>query len=340
MAKAVRLADIAERFGVSTVTVSKALSGQKGVSEELREKIVTLADELGYQPRSAQSRKEKTNYNIGVLIAQRYLGSYDNFYMQMYQQIVSCATAQACFTVIEIVSAEAEEQAVVPMLVQKNRAEGLIVLGKMQKSYLENLKSKTGRPLIYLDFSNEEQDVDAVISDNYYGAYQLTNYLFDMGHTKIGYVGTLLATASITDRYLGYVRALMEHGVAVREEWVIDDRDIETGEMYREGLSLPGELPTAFFCNCDLAASILVRQLGERGLKVPADISVAGYDNYLFTGLCEVELTSYEVDMKEMARRAIRRLVKKMDGEVFRPSVTIVEGRLIPKESVKKLSGS
>lgn len=340
MAKAVRLADIAERFGVSTVTVSKALSGQKGVSEELREKIVTLADELGYQPRSAQSRKEKTNYNIGVLIAQRYLGSYDNFYMQMYQQIVSCATAQACFTVIEIVSAEAEEQAVVPMLVQKNRAEGLIVLGKMQKSYLENLKSRTGRPLIYLDFSNEEQDVDAVISDNYYGAYQLTNYLFDMGHTKIGYVGTLLATASITDRYLGYVRALMEHGVAVREEWVIDDRDIETGEMYREGLSLPGELPTAFFCNCDLAASILVRQLGERGLKVPADISVAGYDNYLFTGLCEVELTSYEVDMKEMARRAIRRLVKKMDGEVFRPSVTIVEGRLIPKESVKKLSGS
>lgn len=340
MAKAVRLADIAERFGVSTVTVSKALSGQKGVSEELREKIVTLADELGYQPRSAQSRKEKTNYNIGVLIAQRYLGSYDNFYMQMYQQIVSCATAQACFTVIEIVSAEAEEQAAVPMLVQKNRAEGLIVLGKMQKSYLENLKSKTGRPLIYLDFSNEEQDVDAVISDNYYGAYQLTNYLFDMGHTKIGYVGTLLATASITDRYLGYVRALMEHGVAVREEWVIDDRDIETGEMYREGLSLPGELPTAFFCNCDLAASILVRQLGERGLKVPADISVAGYDNYLFTGLCEVELTSYEVDMKEMARRAIRRLVKKMDGEVFRPSVTIVEGRLIPKESVKKLSGS
>ena len=89
MAKAVKLADIAEKVGVSNVTVSKALSGQKGVSEEMREKIQKLADELGYKQPSA-ARKEsirRQSYNIGVLIQESYLDKYDSFYWQMYQQV-------------------------------------------------------------------------------------------------------------------------------------------------------------------------------------------------------------------------------------------------------------
>ena len=88
MAKAVKLADIAGQLGVSTVTVSKALSGQKGVSEELREKIKTLADEMGYKQPSARRREHAVkSYNIGVLIAEHWLDKYDSFYLQMYQQV-------------------------------------------------------------------------------------------------------------------------------------------------------------------------------------------------------------------------------------------------------------
>ena len=98
-----------------------------------------------------------------------------------------------------------------------------------------------------MDFCDEKADTDAVISDSYYGAYRMTNYLFDMGHREIAYVGTLLATGSITDRYLGYTKSLMEHGVAVREDWTIPDRDIQTGEIDTDRLmQLPQEMPTAF----------------------------------------------------------------------------------------------
>ena len=99
MAKAVKLADIAERVGVSTVTVSKALSGQKGVSEEVREKIHSIAEELGYQqPSAARKSQNQKSYNIGILISERFLDKYESFYWQMYQSVATRATAKECFT--------------------------------------------------------------------------------------------------------------------------------------------------------------------------------------------------------------------------------------------------
>ena len=99
MAKAVKLADIAEQVGVSTVTVSKALSGQKGVSEEMREKIKNLAEELGYRsPSETKRQSAEKQYNIGVLIQEVYLDKYDSFYWKMYQEVNKRAVSRGCFT--------------------------------------------------------------------------------------------------------------------------------------------------------------------------------------------------------------------------------------------------
>ena len=104
MAKAVKLADIAEQLGVSTVTVSKALSGQKGVSEAMREKIKDLAEEMGYkQPSAIKKEKVQRSYNIGVLVSERYLGEYDSFYWKMYQSVATKAVQKECFTLLEII---------------------------------------------------------------------------------------------------------------------------------------------------------------------------------------------------------------------------------------------
>ena len=339
MAKAVKLADIAERLSVSTVTVSKALSGQKGVSEEMREKIKALADELGYkQPSTKVERNTGKSYNIGVLIAGRYLDKYDSFYWQMYQQVATKAVSKGCFTLMEAVDEKAEQSQNMPVLVQEQKADGLIVLGRMSDEYLKVLNKKAGVPVLYLDFCTEERKTDAVISDSYYGAYRLTNYLFDMGHKKIGYVGTILSTGSITDRYFGYVKSMLEHGEKVKDEWLLEDRDKETviidAERY---MKLPQDMPTAFICNSDLTASYFIKKLRQNGYKVPEDISVVGYDNYLYPGLCDVPLTTYEVDIKEMARRSINMMIKKLNGENYRQGISIVEGHLVIRESVTKI---
>ena len=128
MGKAVKLADIAKRMNVSTVTVSKALSGQKGVSEQMREKIKQLADELGYrQPSAERLAKKNKSYNIGVIIAEHYLDKYNSFYWQMYQEVATKAVQKECFTMLEVVTTEMETGRELPKLIREDKVDGILI---------------------------------------------------------------------------------------------------------------------------------------------------------------------------------------------------------------------
>lgn len=334
--KSVKMADIAFRLDVSTVTVSKALSGQKGVSEEMRERIKALAEEMGYKaPASSRDRQNKKSYNIGVLISGRYLANYDSFYWKLYQEVADRAIQKECFILFEIISEEMEENKQMLRLLEERKVDGLIVIGKPGYGYADYLREKAGMPLVFIDFYETDASVDCFISDGFYGTYILTNYLFDKGHTKIAYVGTLFSTESITDRYMGYVKSLLEHNIQPKAEYLIPDRDVESGLRDDYGsYRFPEDMPTAFVCNCDFIASLIIKALQDRGFRVPEDVSVVGYDNYLYPGLSEVEITTYEVDIKEMAKGAINTLLKKLDGENYKKGIHIVEGHLVEKDSV------
>ncbi|MCM1056516.1 MAG: LacI family DNA-binding transcriptional regulator [Firmicutes bacterium] len=339
MAKAVKLADIARKVGVSTVTVSKALSGQKGVSEEMRERIKRLADELGYRQPSAARRAvgRARSYNIGVLIEEEYLDKYESFYWKIYQQVSICALNCECFAMMEVVSNRMEELLEVPKVIREQKVHGVIVIGRMPGRYLKLLKENRSLPVVYIDFTDDDPETDAVVSDSYYGAYHLVNYLIEQGHDRIAYVGTLLATSSITDRYFGYAKALLEHDIPMRKDWQLDDRLVTSGSIQEELMLMPEEMPTAFFCNCDLTAGKLIQKLNREGYRVPEDISVVGFDNYIYPGICDVGITTYEVDQAQMASQAVEILVKRMENESFSPRTHMVEGRIVVKESVKRV---
>lgn len=333
--KAVKMADIAQALEVSTVTVSKALSDQSGVSEELRAKIKQLAEEMGYKPLSAIKQGKTRSYNIGVLIPERYLDFYESFYWKLYQEVTNCAMQRGCFTLLEPISRETEQNGQLPKLVTEGKVEGVIVIGRPGNSYADILKKNLKLPLVFLDFYAADVNMDAVISDGFYGTYLLTNYLFDHGHKDIAFVGTLLSTESITDRYLGYCKSLLEHGVKPREDRLISDRDVNSGiSTVPEQYELPENLPTAFVCNCDNTAATIVKLVRDKGLDVPKDISVVGFDNYLAPGTLDVELTTYEVDVREMSRISVSTIIKKMSGEAYKKGLKIVEGRLLEKNSV------
>lgn len=342
MSKSVTLADIAKRVGVSTVTVSKALSGQKGVSDEVRLQIEQTAKELGYEKRARIRRERSTpgSYNIGVLIAERYMGKYSSFYVKMFQEVASYAVSRGSFAFMEPVSEFDEMNLHMPVLVQEGKADGIIVIGKLADDYLEQLKTQSGVPVIYMDFSTMESGAEAVISDSFYGSYFMTNYLFDKGHEKIGFVGTVNATESITDRFLGYMKSLMEHRRSTEDAIVLEDRDIETGEIDEDRffkLPVKKEMPTAFVCNCDITASVLIHKLRTKGYRVPDDVSVVGYDNYIYPGICDIGITTYEVDVRSMSQKAVHMMLHKLEGKPYHGGVQIVEGRIIEKDSVKEI---
>lgn len=335
MAKKVKLADIAATLNVSTVTVSKALSDQKGVSEEMREKIKVLAGQLGYkQPSAMKTITKNDSYTIGIIVPGKYFGKFESFYWQLYQEVATKAVQKECFTMLEVISIEDENNCELPKLIKEKKVDGVILIGRPNNGYIQRLQAEETVPLVCLDFFDKSCICDAVISDGFYGTYMLTNYLFDMGHEDIAYVGTLLYTNSITDRYLGYCKSMMEHGKQVTERCVLDDRDWETGDVAKFTPKFPEVMPSAFVCNCDLSASTLIRNLKEKGYRVPNDISVVGFDNYLYPGVCDIGITTYDVNVKEMARSSINVLLKKINGEIYKSGVRIVEGHIVYKESV------
>lgn len=336
MAKSVKMQDIAQRLGVSTMTVSKALAGKSGVSEQTRQKIKALASEMGYIVPSAEKESGQRSYNVGVLLADYYADTMATFYWKLYQEICTNAVSQNCFAMLEMISPEDEQTPNLPRLVMENKVDGIIVLGSMKTEYLQLLQKSANVPLVFMDFYNMDICEDCVISNSFYGTYKITNYLFRKGHKDIAFVGNIHTTMSIMDRYLGYEKSLLEHGGTIRPEWIVPDRASE--REYYDVLTLPPELPSAFVCNCDQTASALIASLKAAGLRVPEDVSVVGYDDYLYPGLCEVGITTYGVNMASMALKGIRLMIDKIEDPSHQQRIHIMDGYLIERESVLDIS--
>ncbi|MBR6477057.1 MAG: LacI family DNA-binding transcriptional regulator [Lachnospiraceae bacterium] len=334
--KAVTMSDIAKRIDVSTVTVSKALSGQKGVSEEVREEIIRLAREMGYKTVHGNVEEKNSSFRIGVLLPPGALATFDSFYWRLYQAVSEMAMEKNCFTGYESLTEEMTGKRILPRLVTDRMVDGLIVIGRPDKKYGDFLKERAGMPLVFLDFYDNSLDVDCFISDSFYGTYLLTEYLLERGHKDIAFVGTLYATESITDRFLGFQKAMMQRGLSIPEDHVIPDRKIEKGtdENFNDFV-LPKKMPAAFVCNCDFTAGLLIRKLREKGFRVPEDVSVTGFDNYPTEKELGAAVTTYAVDLQAMAKAAVRSLIKQMNGEKVKKGIHIVEGTLIEKDSVR-----
>ena len=337
MAKAVRLSDIAEKVGVSTVSVSKALSGKKGVSTEVRNRILKVAEEMGYaMPGAGRINVLPEGLNIGVFIGETFLDKYSSLYWKLYQDVLMITSEMGSFAMLEVITREMEENTELPRLLKEQKIDGIIVIGRISEKYRSFLIENKSIPLVYMDFLDEDRHADSVVSNNFEGGYLATRYLLDMGHKKIGFAGTILSTTSITDRYFGYSKALLEKGIEVKKEWVIDDRAYGNGLIDEESfLRLPKDMPTAFFCNCDLTAGKLINKLQKAGYSVPDDVSVIGYDNFIFPGLCNIEITSYEVDFAEMAKKTVEVLASRIRDDSEKHRVYTIDGNLVIKDSVK-----
>lgn len=332
MGKKVTMRDIANELQVSTVTVSKALSDREGVSEEVRNRIKQKAEEMGYRYHSlAKSMKEGMSYNVGVVVAERFF-SDNAFYSNLYQKLVIEFGKANYSCILEILSYEDEKNDVLPKMVSGNKIDGLIVLGQLKKHYINMLRQEDV-PYIFLDFYDEDFAIDTVVGDSVYGSYILTNYLLENGHRKIGFIGDITATSSILDRYLGYYKALLQQGIPVREDWIIKDRG-ENGKRIQ--LELPEEMPEAFVCNCDEIAYHLVEQLKDAGYRVPEDISIVGFDDFIFATLCSPQLTTFRISQEMMAETAADALTRKMRDRTYHAGRKVISGNIVIRDSVQK----
>ncbi len=331
--KSVKMQDIADRLNISVVAVSKALSGKNGVSDALRAEIKRTADELGYTYIVRRRRPSGIQTgNICVLASSKFIDA-DSFYLKYYKHISSLLQTRGRYAFFHTISSADEENLSYPQLLSPEKVDGIIILGQLSKAYTE-LITANDIPVVFLDFYDDRKDIDCVISDSFYASYDITNYLINIGHRKLAFVGSVKATSSIQDRYLGYVKSLIEHNIHVSSNYILEDRGPD-GLMIP--IKLPVDMPTAFVCNCDSTAHALIKQLSKLGYCVPQDISVTGFDNSMYSDMSEPKITTVEVNTEQMAALAVDTILKKIDNPNYNIGRIPVSGRIIYKNSVRSI---
>lgn len=328
MGKSVRMADIAERLNISVESVSKALAGKRGVGEEMRAKVVALAKEMGYEGSKGAGEPAKTG-NIAVLVANRFFMG-DAFYSNLYRLLLLKSGALGLTCLMEIVLPEAERDGCLPALITGQKVEAVIFMGQFSLSYIQAV-ADAGLPFLFLDSWIPGYAKNTVISDNIDGGYQLTRHLLKTGRREIGFVGSVQATPSIMNRYMGYQLALLEEGLTPKKEWVLEDRD-EEGLL--APVVLPSTLPQAFLCSCDEMAYYLIEQLRNAGKRVPEDVAVCGYDDVRPPAISQSPLlTTYRVNLERMAEEAVRQIQLKLQHGQTDSVLCMVAGQLIVRDS-------
>jgi LacI family transcriptional regulator len=329
MGARIKMSDIARELAVSTVTVSKALTGKEGVGEPLRKRIKQKAAEMGYVYNDTSLHTPPGRlFNIGIIISSKYLGE-NSFYWIFFQKLLHTLKQTAYRGILEVIEQEDELNRSPPDLLNIRKVDGFIILGQFPDGYLSMIAARTRR-CVFLDFYSDIGAYDCIASNNFAGSYNLTRLLIEAGHQKIRFIGSTSATTSILDRYMGFCKAMIEAGLSHGE--AIDDRD-RTG-AYVE-FPLGPEHTSAYVCNNDQLAGIVIDRLHRLNLRVPRDISLVGFDNESEVVTAGVGVTSLEVNVTAMCEMAVNLLLENIESDNYQiRGKVFIDGRVVVKESI------
>ena len=337
--KKVSLQTIADQLGVSKFSVSLAINNKPGVGNELREKILKTADELGYQ-KTKRNTDNRSNKNILVLIPE-YIRNDISFYNTIYWAIENEIKERGYNAILTSVDTEMEEHLLLPSVYDAMGCIGMIAVGVLSEAYIKRLM-ELKQPLISVDQYYDSIALDSINAANEEGAYQTVRYLIECGHKDIGFIGALGMTSRIYGRWFGYYKAMTEANHPICQEHCITANSPLNTQLHDQDeleyhLNQMPSFPSAWFCAGDMVAIALINVLKKRNLDIPNDISVAAFDDIEPASIIVPTLTTYNVPRNLMGRTAVSLLLAKIENPqgVKR---TVLHGSLVIRDSVKKLN--
>ncbi len=312
MKKFVTIKDVARVSGYSINTVSRALNNKPEIKKETKDKILKVAEELGYFKNfaAASLRGQKTK-TIGVVIPD----SANPFYSEVLKGIEG--EAKKCNYQIILTNTERdyknERESIFALI--KRRIDGLLI-SPVQERYddIEEL-IKLNIPFVILGRHFEEINVDEVYNDEIKGGYIATEYLIKKGHKRILMLNGYLYKSPAKMRFEGYKKALNTYNIPFDPELVVIG-DIDFADGYAQIKEVLGSKKRfdAIFAYNDMLALGAIKALKEHGLKTPDDVAVVGYDDILFASISAPALTTVRIKKGEMGQRAFNLLMERIDG--------------------------
>ena len=332
--------DIAKICGVSVATVSKALNDKKDIGEETKKHIKEVAKEQGYFPQYyARAIRMNKSFNIGVLFIDESMSGLTHDYFA---------------NILNSFKVTAESKGYDITFINSNKKH------KKSKTYLEHCRYRglDGVMIACIDFYNPEvrelvesdipvvtidyefPDCLSVISDNAVGMRELVEYVISMGHKKIAYI-TGDDTSIVTDiRIQGLKETMDKHGLALPEGWIFPSeyRNLKKAAEYTKTLLQQPIRPTCIIYSDDYSAVGGIAAIESMGLRIPQDISVAGYDDIFIASQLQPRLTTVRQDTEKIGMKAAEQLIKFIEGHKVKLSApSVVASQLIRGASVAKL---
>ena len=330
--------DIAKIAGVSPGTVSNALNDRKGVGKDTKEKIIKIAEEMGYF--------RNTKKNEGKII--RLIKYKKNGHVVADTPFFS-SLIEACekecrrngyeLLISQVVYGEHTKEDV-HKIVNHHKIDGIILLAtEMDESdlkYFEGIEI----PMVLVDSYFKEIDYDYVVINNTKGAYSATKYLIDKGHKNIGLLGSNIEIKNFKYRLEGYIKTLNTFGIEFNENNnIYVDPTIDGAysdfKVYLE--KNKDNLPSAFFALNDIIALGAMKAMNEVGISIPNDVSIVGFDDIPFSTYSNPGVTTVKVHTKTMGKTAVKRLMESIENDIEITFKIEINTELIERESVKSL---
>jgi DNA-binding LacI/PurR family transcriptional regulator len=316
--------DVAERAGVSKSLVSLVLRGSPQVSDERREAVLRAADELRYRPNAvAQSLVRKRSFVIGVMLSDLH----NPFFVEVVDGIEQQAIAERYRALFNTGGrlAEAEAEAIETLL--QLRADGIILAGPVLPA-ADIVTAAATAPVVLVARPSRWPGVDSVTNDDHAGTQLAVDHLVALGHRDIAHIDGGKG-AGARQRRAGYLEAMRRHQLSGRGRifhgaYTEDGGASGVAEMLRNGAA-----PSAIVAANDLAALGALQALEEHGLRVPADVSLVGYDNTSLSALGHINLTTIDQPRHRMGVTAVRLLLERLDDGRRRAKHLVVTPSLV-----------
>lgn len=337
----VSMKDVAEKAGVSVATVSHVFSGKHYVSPEVKERVMDAVEQLNYHINlTARSLKTSKTSTIGVVLPDMT----KLFFTEVMRGILETVENHGYRVMVLSSYFDFEMEKECISRLRQNNVDAIILDSccdyQRLRDWSHELASYNGRytPVVFLEVSADDSVVSSVSIDSFYWSYKMTQYLFSLGKEKIMYVSGPTSLRQEQDRLAGFLRAMKEKGIEVTDDMVISSDDFSSSSSYDVFSRAFGKNSKfeAIQASNDESAIGVLKNLKERGIRVPDDIIVSGFDNLFPSTLTDPAITTISVPRYEMGVEAVNECIHHIDDPSLPNRSIVLAADMMKRASTEK----
>lgn len=338
---AVTIRDVAALAGVSPSTVSRTCKNHSSISKETKEKVRYAMAQLGYEP-NVQSIPpiEQAPQMLSVILPPSSRDVYENsFHLEVIRGISQFCNGRGYISTVITGQDNDEILRAIQNLVKEEKMGGFILLYSKQDDAIIDYLYNEG--LLYVLIGKAKQFVNQTIyidNDNFLAGQEATEYLYQLGHRKIAYVGKESDMCFSAERKAGYQKALAQYNLPFNANYCVEiDKFATDNNAIFCTLLEQKDRPTAIVASDDILAVALEQVCAQKGISIPKDLSIVSFNNSLFARITSPQLTSIDVNSHQLGIEAASQLINHIENPNLLATKIIVPHSLIERESCQKV---